>query len=278
MLLLAHAALPDRIEAATVDHGLRAESADEAAMVSQLCSRLGVPHQTLTVKVEKGNLQSAARNARYTALANWMERRGLEALATAHHRDDQAETLLMRLNRGSGLAGLAGIREQTVVPGTGLALIRPVLGWSRAELAGVVKAAGVQPANDPTNRDESYDRVRLRQALAAADWIDASALARSAAHLAEADEALAHYAKCEWEVRVTTFDDGFLYDPGLTPPPVVKRVVGRIVEAMGGKPRGGQVADLHDALRRGEGGTLAGVEARCEATGWRFRLEPPRRS
>ena len=166
---MAAAALPERVEAATVDHGLRPESADEARDVAEICSALGVPHEILTVTVEPGNLQSAARSARYAALAGWMERRNLTALATAHHADDQAETLLMRLNRASGVAGLAGVRARGLVPGTELPLLRPLLGWRRTELGAIVAAAGVVPAQDPSNSNDRFDRVRLRKELAAAE-------------------------------------------------------------------------------------------------------------
>ena len=99
------------MEAATVDHGLRPDAADEAAEVARVCAMLGVPHATLAVTVPEGNVQNEARTARYAALAEWMARQGLAALLTAHHADDQAETLLLRLNRASGVAGLAGVRE-----------------------------------------------------------------------------------------------------------------------------------------------------------------------
>ncbi|HZU63565.1 MAG TPA: tRNA lysidine(34) synthetase TilS, partial [Novosphingobium sp.] len=131
LLLLAHAAWPGRVAAATVDHGLRPESAGEAAEVARICAGLGVAHATLPVSIGPGNIQTEARTARYAALAQWMAAEGLAALATAHHADDQAETLLLRLNRASGVAGLAGVRARALVPGSRLLLLRPLLGWRR---------------------------------------------------------------------------------------------------------------------------------------------------
>ncbi|MEC7398775.1 MAG: tRNA lysidine(34) synthetase TilS, partial [Pseudomonadota bacterium] len=109
LLLLAQAAFPGMVEAATVDHGLRSESADEARFVAGLCRDRGIPHEILTCAVEAGNMQDRARSARYAALDQWAKEHAIAAIATAHHADDQAETLLMRLNRGSGLSGLSGI-------------------------------------------------------------------------------------------------------------------------------------------------------------------------
>src|SRR5438067_6109894 len=157
LLLLAAAAAPGGVHAATVDHGLRAESAAEAAMVGRVCGEVGVPHETLrvTVTASREGLQAAARTARYGALAAWMDRGGLPVLLTAHHADDQAETLLMRLQRGSGVGGLAGVRKHGAVPGSGgrLSTARPLLGWRRRELAAVVAAAGLEPADDPSNAE-----------------------------------------------------------------------------------------------------------------------------
>src|SRR3982751_2652505 len=110
LLLLAAAARPGQIEAATVDHGLRQEARAEGEMVAALCERLAVPHQILTARWDetpKAAIQERARGERYRLLGCWAEERGLAALATAHHADDQAETLLMRLVRGSGVKGLA---------------------------------------------------------------------------------------------------------------------------------------------------------------------------
>src|SRR4051812_14140111 len=117
-LLLLTAAGPMPVLAATVDHRLRAENAGEAAFVADTCRDLGVAHEILPVTVERDGdgLQAAARHARYAALAGWMDRHGATVLLTAHHADDQAETLLMRLQRGSGVRGLAGIRARGGLP------------------------------------------------------------------------------------------------------------------------------------------------------------------
>lgn len=278
LLLLAHAARPGEVEAATVDHGLRAAAADEAAAVSAICAALGVPHQTLTVSVPPGNVQSAARGARYAALAGWMGERGLTALLTAHHADDQAETLLLRLNRASGVAGLAGVRAAGQVPGTRLPLLRPLLGWRRAELGAVVAAAGLTPAEDPSNTDPRFDRARLRAALAGADWLDVPALARSAAHLAEADAALDWAAAREWQEAVSPGALGsYVYRPQ-APRAVALRVLARLVEKLDGTaPRGSAVALLFDTLVAGQPGSLGGLVARPLPEGWSLAKAPARR-
>ena len=162
LLLLAQAAFPDGVEVATVDHGLRPDSAEEAASVGRICAALAIPHAVLTVDVARtGNLQAAARAARYAALADWRKQRNLHVIATAHHADDQAETLLMRLNRGAGVRGLAGMRAAAPLPGTPeVPLIRPLLGWRRQELVGIVAGSGIAAVNDPSNENLRFERVR----------------------------------------------------------------------------------------------------------------------
>jgi tRNA(Ile)-lysidine synthase len=278
LLLLAAAALPGRVAAATVDHGLRAESAGEAAMVAAVCADQGIPHETLPMVVPPGNLQSEARSGRYAALGEWMARGGHGALATAHHADDQAETLLLRLNRASGVAGLAGVRSRGRVPGTTLALLRPLLGWRRAELADVVGAAGIKPALDPSNDDPKYDRARLRAALAGADWLDIPAIAASAAHLAEADAALDWATAREWRECVMPGALGsFVYRPN-APRAIALRVITLLVAKLdGAEPRGGAVARLFDTLLAGQPGSIGALVARPLAEGWSFARAPARR-
>jgi tRNA(Ile)-lysidine synthase len=277
MLLLAHAAIPGRFAVATVNHGLRPEAATECALVEQVCVARGIPCAVLEIDVAPGNLQAEARAARYAALAEWAEREGLAALATAHHADDQAETLIMRLNRASGLAGLAGVRSRGVVSDTGLPLLRPLLRWRRTELAEIVAQSGLEAVQDPSNADETYDRVRIRKALASADWLEVEAIAASAEHLADADEAIEWMADREIAENVSVIDGGIRYDPG-APKAVAVRVAARIVGGFGGSPRGGAIARLVDELASGESGNVAGVAAKVEDDAWVFRPEPPRRS
>ncbi len=276
MLLLAHGSMPRTIEAATVDHGLRPEAAAEAAHVAQICAEMGVPHQIFRVNVAAGNVQDEARNARYAALAAWATDRNLAAIATARHAEDQAETMVMRLNRGSGLSGLTGIRQQTTVPGSHIPLLRPLLGWRRQELAEVVEGVGIAPVHDPSNLDMRFDRVKMRQHLARAEWIDPLALAASARHLADAEDALAWAVTQEWDRCVRQEGAAWRYRPA-APRAIRLRVVTQILEQMGGNPRGSAVARLVDALDSGEGGPLAGALARVDNQDWVFAPEPGRR-
>lgn len=276
LLLLAHAALPGRVEAASVDHRLRPDNADEAALVAAWCGGLGVPHRTLTVAVPPGNLQHEARGARYATLSEWCGQRGLAALATGHHADDQAETLLMRLNRGSGLAGLAGARARGLVPGAGLPLLRPLLGWRRAELAALVARAGIAPVRDPSNADERFDRVRLRKALAAADWLDASALARSAARLGEAESYVAAHIADACAARVLRDGPTHRFTPGPSDYEAIE-IVRLIFAGLGQGPPRSEIAVLVQRLRRGENASLGGVLARAKGGDWLFAVEPGRR-
>ncbi len=275
MLLLAHAAVPGTFEVACVNHGLRAEAQDECHLVMAACAARGVPGTVLAVDVGEGNLQARAREARYAALDRWAGERGLKAIATAHHVDDQAETLLMRLNRGSGVAGLAGVREAGRAPGCATPIIRPLLSFRRAELERVV--AGEKVARDPSNEDPRFDRVRMRANLDGCDWLDPAAIAQSAAIVAEAYEALQAYAELLWPQAVRREGDGYVLAP-VDAREMNRRLLARIMEQLGGRPRGGDVARLLTRLERGEGGNVAGVLARVCGGEWVLSPEPPRRT
>ena len=284
LLLLAAAALPEQVEAATVDHAIRPEARSEAEMVGEICARHGIAHSILTARwaeVPKTALQERARNQRYLLLGYWAEERGLGAIATAHHADDQAETVLMRLSRGSGVRGLAGMRRRSSTPGSHIRLVRPLLGWRRTELEEICTAAGLTPIADPSNHDERFERVRMRAALNDAKWLDAAAIAHSAANLAEADAALEWAAKNEWRGRVQEKRDLISYRPGDVPPEIVRRILGRAVRTLATEGdfelRGRELDQLMSALSRGGEATLRGVHCRGGAE-WRFTPAPARRS
>lgn len=279
LFALAQTVLPGRFAVATVDHGLRAQAAAEAAMVAQVCAAHAVPHATLTLELAPGSaVQERARVARYAALGRWLARAGLAALVTAHHADDQAETMVMRANRGAGLRGLAGMRALATVPGHTAPLLRPLLGWRRAALAEVVAQAGLPVADDPSNRDVRFERVRVRRGLAAADWIDPSGLAASAAHLAEADDALDWAADGVWQ-RVADTGTALLWDATGVPRALTLRLLKRVIARLGQGPvRGGDLARWHDRLRDGRVATLGGVQGDGRAALWRFAAVPPPRT
>lgn len=292
LLLLARAALPEGVAVLSVDHGLRSEAESEVAFVHGVCATLGVPFASAKVRLAAGNLQARAREARYQALAQWAEDRGLGAVATAHHADDQAETLLMRLARGSGLAGLAGVRAVTHLPGSAqdaaTPLIRPLLDFRKAELETVVSAAGLTPVQDPSNRDPAFDRVRVREALAESEWLDAQALATSAQHLAEGWRALEWYAEIDWEEMVERDGEAAFRYYCNVPRAVQIETVRRIVAELGGLVTRSEAGRAADRLWRGENASLGGVLATSdvemvdpvgvEMRVYRFSPEPPRRT
>lgn len=288
LLLLCHDALPGRFAVASVNHGLRPDADQDVALVEHLCRELELPFAALSVDVAGGNLQARAREARYAALTQWAKENDLGALATAHHADDQAETLLMRLARGSGLSGLAGVRAATHAPHSDLPLIRPLLGWRKAELEALVERRISDPARDPSNANRAFDRVRVREHLAAHDWLDAQALATSAAHLAEAWRAIEWYAEIDWEEMVAREEDGLTIRYAANAPRVIQiETVRRIVSELGGMVTRGEAGRAADRLWRGENASLGGVLAvpsvepiakvGVDMRVWRFTPEPPRR-
>jgi tRNA(Ile)-lysidine synthase len=181
---------------ATVDHGLRAEAAGEAALVARAAAARGLPHDVLRWRWDgAGNLQAAAREARFRLLAEAARARGAGAVLLAHTLDDQAETVLMRLARGSGVDGLAGMGAARDVHG--VRFLRPLLGVRRAGLRALLAARGGAWAEDASNADLRYDRVRARAALEALAplGLDACGLAETAARMAEARAALGTAAR-----------------------------------------------------------------------------------
>ena len=161
-----------KLIALTVDHGLRPEARREAQAVAQLARKLGVEHRTLrwTGAKPKSGIQEAARQARYRLLADAARKAGANNILTAHSRDDQAETVLFRLARGSGVSGLAGMASAARVPvggANGIALLRPLLHIPKSRLIATLKAAKIPFVDDPSNQDPRFTRPRLRTLMPA---------------------------------------------------------------------------------------------------------------
>lgn len=305
MLALAHAAFDGRVIAATVDHGLRPESVSEAAMVADWCRTAAIAHRTLAVPAPPGatgNLQGWARQERYLLLKRWAIDRGATALCTAHHAEDQAETLLMRAARGSGLSGLASVRARTdehipvdadgdatsgapiTVRYAPLTLLRPLLGWRRADLRAMALAGQVPFVDDPSNRADGFDRTRFRRWLESAPWIDPVRIGRSAAHLAEAESDILAISHWLWDTRALPSGDfEARFDVADLPRGVRRYLARRAIEHVRlmlgmGAPPPANVEALLDALDAGKRATQADVMASADGSVWHFREAPPRRS
>lgn len=277
LLLLAAKALPGQIAAATVDHRLRAAAADEARHCADIAATLGVPHRILTPDAPpQPPNQAGARALRYHLLEQWRQDEALDWLLTAHHSDDQAETLLMRLNRGSGVAGLAGIRARNGH------ILRPLLEWRRDALADVVARYGLTAIDDPANRDPRHDRSRLRAALADSPWLDVAGVAGSAHHLADAEEALEWATKQLADERIADDAGGLTINVADLPAELLRRLLRTAIARLmpDAAPRGAEISRLIESARSGGVATLAGVQldGRREATAqWRLRrVQPPR--
>lgn len=285
LLYLAASARPGLIEAATVDHDLRPESRGEAEMVAKVCQQLGVAHEILSVEWDvkpETALQEQARARRYALLGDWARARNLSALVTAHHLDDQAETFIMRLSRGAGVKGLAGMRRAVRSPSGNFAVLRPLLGWRHSELEQLCADAGLAPVADPSNLDERFQRVRVRRALGESGWLASDAIASSAAHLAEADAAIRWATTEAWERAVSASNGTIAFAPAGVPREIRRRIVRRAIVQLaseGGRAelRGKEIDIVLAALAAGKRATLRGVLC-TGGKPWRFTKAPPRRA
>jgi tRNA(Ile)-lysidine synthase len=282
LLLLATAAFPGAVTAATVDHGLRTGAKAEALAVADLCATLGVPHRIIVgdASAAQGSLQDRARTVRYRLLGRWAEEAGLGWIATAHHRDDQAETFLMRAARGAGVAGLAGVRARVALADVPVPIVRPLLGWPRADLHAIVAQAGITPADDPSNRDPTHDRTAFRALLATTPLLAADRLAAASAHLADAEAAIAWTAASLTAERLKVEGDTLrFHDPAGLPREYRRRLLASAIGrfAPDAALRGDALDRLLRLLDAGRAGTLAGVAA-GPGQDWIFRRAPPRRT
>lgn len=279
LLLEARVAFGDRVQALTVDHGLRDGSAAEAAEVATICGDLGIAHAILRWNGEKpaSNIHAAARIARYALMGEWCAVNGVAWLATGHHADDQAETLLLRLARGSGVSGLAGIRPVRALA-NGVTLLRPMLGERRTELRAIVDAAGLVPVDDPSNADPRFDRTHARALLAQTGWLGADRLAAVAAHLADAEAALDWTADVAWHGRAMVRPGGIELDTVGLPAELTRRLVVRALVALDGKsPPGPDVDRMLARLGSGQSATLGAVKVTPGAV-WTFAPATSRRT
>jgi tRNA(Ile)-lysidine synthase len=288
---------PDLI-AVTVDHGLRREAAREARDVKQFARSLGISHRTLRWTGEKPatGLAAAARNARYALLFKAARSRGASHVLTAHTMDDQAETVLMRLSRGSGIAGLAAMARET--RREGIVVARPFLHIPKSRLIATLEKAGIGYAEDPTNRDPSFTRPRLRALMPAlaGEGCDARNLARLAARLARANSALELLA--DGAERYLALQDRAAPRPGfrasafaVLSEEIKVRLLLRAIERVGheGPPELGKIEALLAALDRAAGDdgnpkrgillrrTLAGALVTLASDRISIEPAPPRR-
>jgi tRNA(Ile)-lysidine synthase len=253
------------VHVATVDHGLRPESAQEAAAVGLWAKAQGLPHQTLVWQGGKPvtRLQERAREARYALLAAHADRIGASHLVLAQHADDAAETVLFRLLRGSGIDGLAGMPAWSARGG--LIVVRPLIDLPKSRLVATCAAAGQAFFRDPSNEDERFARARLRSAMPglARAGLDRDALLRLGRRAARAKQALDHAASAAAAALVAVRHKGY-FEANLAaladmPDEIALRLLRAEIEAVGGDvppPRLDRLEMLVDrllrALRRGE--------------------------
>jgi tRNA(Ile)-lysidine synthase len=270
-----------RLLAVTIDHGLRRQSAAEARAVKRLARRLGVSHRTLrwTGKKPATGLQQAARAARYRLLAAVARATNAAAVLTAHTLDDQAETMLIRMSRGSGPSGLCAMSRVAALPAPAakeIALARPLLDIPKARLVATLARAKIPFADDPSNRDPRFTRARLRQLMPALarEGLDARRLALLASRLRRAEAAL----EMAVDRAVETLSQEPWSDRGPIvfaaekfaglPAEVALRLLGRAIARVGdeGPVELGKLETLHGTLARAYTGrksrlrrTLAGA-------------------
>ena len=277
LLWLMAALLPGQVRAVTVDHGLRKESVEEARMVAGFCVREHIPHTTLKPATPiRGSLQAAARTERYRLIEEWRAANGIAHLLTAHHADDQLETIVMRLNRSSGVGGLAAIRARYRL------VLRPLLAWRHADLVRIALDQDIPFVDDPSNSDDRFDRARLRHALVSQTAIDVEAAARSAGWLAEADDAI------DWAVErlIANWPDAsdiaVIRDEGY-PAEIFRRIVTQRLRANDGQLRlrgaslDGVIAAMQGGRRAMVGALLIDAVPGLQGTIWRISAAPRRK-
>ncbi|MFA3918639.1 tRNA lysidine(34) synthetase TilS [Ruegeria hyattellae] len=252
--------------AVTVDHGLRPEAAAEATQAAKLAASLGVEHSILNWQGwdGQGNLQDQARRARYSLLTDWTRAQDIPVLLTGHTADDQAETVLMRLARSSGVSGLAGMPAARDLGGA--TLLRPLLGVSRNDLRCYLRRQNVDWVDDPSNEDTRFERVKARHALDALAplGITGTVLTDVARNMAQAREALERYAQFAAQIALETDMGDVIADAEVLTelPEEIRRrlLIGAVCWVSGEEypPRRAAVEEAMGAIAAGMGATLSG--------------------
>ncbi len=273
-------ALGGRVSALSVDHGLRPGSAAEALAVGRWLKARGLDHHVLRWRGAKpaSGVQAAARAARYRLLGRWCREAGVLHLALAHHQDDQAETFLIRLGRGSGVDGLAAMSAIVELPWG--RLIRPLLGVAKDRLEATLREAGQDWIEDPSNRDPGFARTGARAALSGltAAGLTADSLAETASAMARARIAMEDAAAALAATCCSVYAEGYarIDGPALAAAPaeVSLRVLGRVLASVGGGAHGPgreKLERLHARLAGGgieAGRTLGGCRVMADAGGY----------
>jgi len=280
-----------KFTAATVDHGLRAESKAEAKAVGKLAKSLGIPHRILTWEGDKpeAGLEETARNARYELLEGLATKVGATHLVTAHTQDDQAETVLMRLAAGSGPAGLAGMRIAS--KRGALVHVRPLLGTPKSRLIALLQERGIAWNEDAMNADARFARPRLRAARAVLEneGLTSERLATLAGRMARMNDTLDRVASAAWPEAVRE-DNGKTVLDGTVLLSLPEEIGLRLlVRAVGGHAdqtpdrlakNEALFAAVRGALQKGQeiGRTLAGAKIAVKGGTVTVSPAPPRRA
>lgn len=269
-----------KLTALIVDHGLRPEAAAEAAQVRRQLRKAGIAAVVLAGSVPRPrrDVQNAARDLRYGLMSDWCRSRRVLHLLLAHHMDDQAETILLRLGRGSGVDGLAAMAPVTERPD--VRLLRPLLSVSKSRLLATCRRRRIEPVVDPSNADPAYARVRMRRLMPelAREGMSAARLSSTAARMARARAALERAATELLGETAALFPAGYCRLDrtrfAMAPDEVALRALARLFACLSGAdyaPRLESLERLWQALRQdaiGRGRTLAGVRILEQGDAW----------
>jgi tRNA(Ile)-lysidine synthase len=256
------------LHAISVDHGLRDGTDAELSLVSAQCAKLDVPHTVVywTGWDGAGNLQSNARDARYDLIAKWAKNHDIDVVALGHTADDQAETLLMRMARGAGVDGLAAMAFES--QRHGVTWLRPLLGAAREDLRVILRQENVTWAEDPSNENRDFERIRMRDALKALAplGLNAQTLAVVASNMSDARAALEWHTSlaakdaCEATLGTVRID---LKRYNVLPVEIARRLLVRSIMWVNGanySPRRGGISQVQNSIKNGISSTVDGCQ------------------